>query len=303
MVDETKRMSGVDIKLFYTRREEPARVAVFLSGTGSNAEVLLDYAAGGDRGFVVSQLVTDAPESSAARRLGRGYGVPVVELDIRRFYRERGEESIRLDSELRRQIRGEWSAALWELVREGKPDFGVLAGFVPLTNIAAWLNCLNVHPGDLSLVGPDGGRLLAGLHFRPVERALLSGHRTLRSSVILAQGYSGSGEQEMDSGPLLGVSSEVPVELDGITVEELRRIAGERGHAPFHDRLRELAQKNLERLKRAGDHIVLPRVVEAYAKGCYGFGEDGLYFRGGAGEWEPVRTVEFSVDGVKPIAR
>lgn len=95
--------------------------------------------------------------------------------------------------------------ALRELVLPWKIDFGVLAGFVPLCNITADLPCLNVHPGDLT-VETDGRRILAGLHFKPVETAILAGHPALRSSVILAQPFEGSGEAEMDSGPVLGVS-------------------------------------------------------------------------------------------------
>ena len=289
------------VEPFYRPGAGPARVALFLSGAGSNAAALLEFAAGGNCSFAVTQLVTDAPETSAARQLGRKYGIPVVELDIRTFYRERGEESIRLDSDSRRRIRDEWSAQLWELVRAGRPDFGVLAGFMPLTNIAAHLHCLNVHPGDLRLTDNTGARLLAGLHIRPVERAILSGHDSLRSSVILAQHYSGSGEREMDSGPLLGVSAQVPVDLEGVPLDELRRIFAARSGGSIRDRLREIALANVERLKRLGDHVVLPRAAAAFAAGRFGMAEGALCFLGSDGLWRRVLTVEFSASGEREL--
>ena len=45
--------------------EAPARCAVFLSGTGSNAEKILEYTAGKRRNFRPVLLLTDNPVSRA----------------------------------------------------------------------------------------------------------------------------------------------------------------------------------------------------------------------------------------------
>ena len=59
--------------------------AVFLSGSGSNALRILErWESLADAcSYDVSVLVTDAPETSRARELGRTFGLPVVENDIR----------------------------------------------------------------------------------------------------------------------------------------------------------------------------------------------------------------------------
>ena len=280
----------------------PARIAVFMSGSGTNAEALLRYyAEHPENGCRVTLLVTDAPETSRARRLSADWGVPLLEHDIRAFYAARGETAISLVSERRRAIRAEWTDCLCSLLAPHAVDFGVLAGFVPLCNITADLPCLNVHPGDLT-VEENGRRILAGLHFRPVETAILAGYASLRSSVILAQPFEGNGEAEMDSGPVLGVSTPVPVDLDGESVAALAAVRGARQHAPYRDRLRDVAARNLERLKIEGDHVVLPRVVADFAAGRFGRDRNGgLYFRE-AEQWLPCRTVEYGRDGRNVLA-
>ncbi len=282
-------------------REEPARAAIFMSGAGTNAAALLEYEKNHPEArFRVVLLVTDAPDSSRTRELGEQYGLPVAALDIRRFYAERGEEAIALNTPRRRELRAAWTDGLRELIRPHRIDFGILAGFVPLCNITADYPCLNVHPGDLT-VEEGGRRILAGLHFRPVEAAILAGRAGLRSSVILTRPFRGGGEVEMDTGPVLGVSPELPLDLEGAPLDELRRIHAARERAPFHDRLRGIAAANLERLKTAGDHVVLPRAVADFAAGRFGLdAEGGLYYLH-SGRWDRVTAVEYQLRGEAPI--
>ncbi len=282
----------------------PARCAVFMSGSGTNCAELLKYRClHPEAGFQIAALVTDAPETSGTRELGKIWDIPVVELDIRRFYQEHGEESIALSSPHRRELREEWTKALRKLLVPFEIDFAVLAGFMPLCNITAALPCLNVHPGDLT-VEVAGERILAGLHIRPVERAILEGHGVLRSSVILAQPYFGSGKTEMDSGPVLGISQPMELELEGFSVAELREIDGARQTPPFRDRLREIALANLERLKFAGDHRVLPPAVADFAAGRFALSETGvLHYCGADGNFRAVRTVEYGGVSPRPVER
>ena len=100
-----------------------ARAAVFMSGTGTNAEALFRYHAGHPEcRFVPALIVTDAPEHSRARELAAAWNIPLVEHDIRAFYAARGETAISLVSERRRAIRSEWTEALRELVLPWKID-------------------------------------------------------------------------------------------------------------------------------------------------------------------------------------
>ena len=165
---------------FHCPHSGAARVAVLMSGTGTNAEALFRYfREHSGLAFEPTVIVTDAPATSRAAELGERFGLPVAALDIRAFYRERGEEAIALTTPRRRAIREEWTGELRRLMAPYRVDFAVLAGFVPLTNLTDDLFCLNVHPGDLT-IERDGRRLLAGLHFRPVERAILAGFSSLR---------------------------------------------------------------------------------------------------------------------------
>jgi folate-dependent phosphoribosylglycinamide formyltransferase PurN len=248
-------------------------------------------------------LVTDRPEESRARVLAERFGIPWLGLDIRAFYRERGEPRVSLLSERGRTIRAEWTAALRAAIAPYAPDFGILAGFVPLTNLTADFPCLNIHPGDLTVEDASGRRLLVGLHTLPIETAILAGLAALRSSVIIAQPYTGSGG-EMDSGPVLGLSGPVPVDLQGRTLHELQAIAGKRvGNRPpggWKDELEAIAGVNQDRLKEGGDWTVLPPTVEDFAAGKFGTDEAGrLHYRTDVG-WQAVTTVEYFPTGCAP---
>lgn len=273
----------------------PARVVVCMSGSGSNAGELLKRAAAGTD-YRIVLIFTDAPESSRARELAETYQVPFAALDIRAFYREHGEEKITLDSPERRKLRDEWSGKVWQIISAHNVDFAVFAGFVPLTNLAEKLPVLNVHPGDLT-VEKDGKRVYAGLHFKPVETAILNDCHFLRSSVILVQNYSGNGKDDLDGGPVLGVSAPVKIELQGHDLPALQKARDSRTAPPYQDILRQTARFNVEELKKSGDHVVLPQTVENFAAGRYGCDAGGkLFFMDDSGKWQEVKTVEYSAD-------
>jgi folate-dependent phosphoribosylglycinamide formyltransferase PurN len=300
------KMNGLAILLPAPAGHRP-NVAVFLSGYGSNAEQILRQcrdmqAQGLEAPIAPCVLVTDAPKSSRARELASLYGLPVVEDDIRAFYLANGEERVSILTTRGRELRDQWSDRLRSKLVSYKIDFAVFAGFVPLTNLTADFPCLNVHPGDLTYL-KDGRRHLVGLHQAPVELAILEGLDYLRSSVILARPYTGKGE-DMDNGQILGISPEVPIDMQGEKLEDLRAIAANRppkrpvgGH---QDRLAELASLHLEQLKRGGDWQVLPGVVRDFAKGLYALGGNQLYYRV-AGKFHPVETVIVDGDQREPI--
>ena len=288
-------------RLFEAPGGRKARLALFLSGSGSNARRILEIARNGECSYEIAVLVTDAPESSAASALSAEFSVPMVASDIRHYYAEHGENGIALNSPRRCELRDMWSDELYNEVVKFNVDAGILAGFIPLSNIVGKLPCLNVHPGDLT-VTENGVRILAGLHYRPVETAILR-QMELRSSVILAQNYQGDGKREQDSGPILGISSAVKIDLEGHSIGELQAISDSRTSAPYDDVLRKLAHKNVEQLKLQGDHIVFPRAIEHFVRGDYATDEKGqLYFYQNE-KWEPVTTVEFRADGSCELIR
>lgn len=276
-----------------------ARIALFLSGGGSNAERLITRVRSAPASpCEITVLVTDAPETSRARELGRLYGLPVVEHDIRRFYAAHGEARVAIATPRGQELRERWTADIRARLAPYAVDLAVFAGFVPLTNLARALPCLNVHPGDLTY-RREGRRYLVGLHTVPIERAILEGLADLRSSVIQALPYSAGAD--MDNGPLLGISPAVPIDLQGAALADLRRQFQARPERRpkdgYGDLLEHLAKANQETLKRQGDWVVLPPVVEDVAAGRFAIdAADGLWFRLET-EWRPIETVVYGADG------
>ena len=276
-----------------------------MSGSGSNAEKILDFKKQHPEGsWKPAVIVTDAPLKSRAREISAKYELPLVELDIREFYKERGEIRMSLMTERGREIREEWTNTLRGMLEPYAIDFGILAGFVPLTNITADFPCLNVHPGDLT-VEKNGSRLLIGLHTIPIEIAILKGLTSLKSSVIIAQSYTGAGG-EMDTGPILGISTPVSMDFQGFSLEELKAIAAQRPDSRpvggYKDQLEDVAKHNQELLKVGGDWVVFAPVVEDFAAGKFSCDENGTLNYLQNGEWLPVKTIEYGTDSQKIIA-
>ncbi len=275
------------------QRKEPVRAAIFMSGSGTNAEKVIEQSFSC---WLPAVIITDAPRQSRAAAIAARFDLPLIALDIKEFYRQHGETKVSLRTEAGRHIRELWSNALRRLIARYQPiDFGILAGFSLLTNLTGDFPCLNIHPGDLT-IECNGHRLLVGLHTVPVETAILNGFSHLRSSVILAQPYIGQG-QNMDAGPILGISAPVAVDLLGSTLEELKLIRDNRLAAKpsggYKDRLETVAIANQENLKQQGDWQLFPRVVSDFAAGKFGgVGNQLYYWKDGC--WHPVKTLEYA---------
>src|SRR5687768_12279684 len=106
------------------------RVVVLASGSGSNAQALLDSS---DLGGDVVAVVSDVPAAGVLERADRA-GVEAVTVD-RKGYDDRST----------------WEAALIDAVAEREPDLVVLAGFMRILSgkfVNRWPT-LNVHPSLL----------------------------------------------------------------------------------------------------------------------------------------------------------
>ncbi len=271
-------------------------VAIFLSGSGTNAENLLKTLQDYNNSWTPKIIVTDNPNSSRAFDISSKFGLETVVLDIKEFYKARGETRVSLKSEKGRFIRDEWTNILRELIKPFDIDFGLLAGFVPLSNITTDFPCLNVHPGDLT-VEKDSKRILVGLHTIPIEIAILNGYSSMRSSVIIAQNYTGKGG-EMDTGPILGVSQQVPIDLEGFDLKILQKIYESRPNfrpkGGFNDILENIAKNNQETLKINGDWEVFPAAVAHFANNNYAMNDDNTLLFKNNEKWEKVKTIEFA---------
>lgn len=276
--------------------------AIFLSGSGTNAEKLLSRVRSGNApAYIPKVLVTDRPKTSRAREIAQKYSIPLLEHGILDFYRAHGLEKVTIATEEGKKVRDLWTDALREKLAPYSIDFGLLAGFVTMSNIVGDFPCLNVHPGDLTITDEKGVRQFVGLHTVPVELTLLSGIGYLRSSVIVVKPYNEPGAT-VDSGFLLGVSGKVAYDLEGHNITELEAICSKRikphCHGANKDVLSELAARNQERLKVQGDWITYPFVADDFATGLYGYEGDRLYYRKDLkSPFRKIKTIEYTMKG------
>lgn len=290
--------------LFGSTATKTPRAAIFMSGSGTNASRILEHLDSiQHRPYDIVVVVTDRPHRSNAQRIAEERQIPLIANDIQHFYAEHGCPRVTIATPEGRQIREAWTDAVRAQLAPYAIDFALFAGFVPLTNIAADFPCLNVHPGDLTY-RKLGARYLVGLHTIPIERAMLEGLAYLRSTVLVVQPYQDS-DDDMDTGPILGISEKVPIDFLGYELEQLRKAYASRSEPKssraHQDPLREVAEKNQERLKVHGDWVIFPRVAEEFALGRFGVDADGTqYYRGTAG-WMAVSAVIYGVNGVTPV--
>lgn len=284
---------------FAERLKMKKKTIIFLSGTGSNAEALLEYAEKPECAFEVSALFTDRPNRCRALEIGRKFNKTVLQHDIFNFYHAHGESGIGLINERRNQLRDLWTAEVEDIIDNAnyRPDFLFLAGFEPLSNITKNFTALNVHPGDLT-IERNGKRYLNGLALRPIELAILDGFSHLKSSVIIAQPYTGK-DEDVDSGPILGISKPMPIDLMGYSIEELQTVNDARpAKRPkgYTDILHEVANHNQDLLKKCGDHVIFPQAANDYAKGLFDIRDGKTFYCG-----QQVKTVEYSTESATPV--
>ncbi|MCP4176766.1 MAG: hypothetical protein GY756_03285 [bacterium] len=278
--------------------------AIFISGSGTNAENILNLKLKNTvTHWKPSVIVTDAPFKSRAKEIAEKYKIPFIKHDIKQFYNKHGETRVSILTDKGREIREKWTNVLRTMLLPYNIDFGILAGFIPLCNIMSDFPCLNVHPGDLT-VTKNNQRLLVGLHTIPIEIAILNNLTSLRSSVIVAQPYTGKGGN-MDSGPILGISGKVNINLDNTTLEELKLLAAERPHkrpvGGYKDLLENIAKNNQMQLKENGDWIVFPKVIDDFAENRFAYNDDEkLYFKH-KNEFICVNTVIYERKSIKYI--
>ena len=144
------------VNVFLKDSSKRPSAAIFLSGSGTNAEKLLEHShrLGSRSSWRPALIVTDRPRTSRAREIAEKYSLPLLEHGILEFYRAHGLEKVTLATPEACRVRELWTDELRAKIAPHRIDFGLLAGFVPLTNIVGDFPCLNVHPGDLTVLAP-----------------------------------------------------------------------------------------------------------------------------------------------------
>ncbi len=229
----------------------PLRVAAFMSGSGSNITKLLELH---DPGFEVCFIFSDRADGRCrGQEIAWRHGLPYFAYDTRRFHQLKGvKRSVQSSQGL--AARREYDQVAATLVRAFEIDVIALGGYMSFLTLERGVN---VHPADLSLTGPDGTRSFVGDD--AVYDAIVAGLRELRSSTLWI-------DQGVDSGPLLMVSDPLPVELPA-PLDQLKADPAA---------LRRVADEHQERLKEAGDWVVLPATLRLIAQGRLGLTDQGV---------------------------
>ncbi|MFH0870629.1 MAG: formyltransferase family protein [archaeon] len=222
----------------------PMRIAIFMSGSGTNANKILEhYLEQTDNGrrpeqcsFVPALIFTDNYNISKALEISRKFkeklpqepryttdnkgnvvldenvlrGITFVGNDIRAFYGDAGSSDMKS-----LEKRAEFDAEQADLLAKHSIDMVVLAGYDRIVTSRVYNRFLtiNMHPANLRAKSEHGKPIYPGLAWVPSAKAILNGDRYVNSSVHIVTG-------ELDGGPLLAVSEPQPVNLP----EELEKM-------------------------------------------------------------------------------
>ena len=245
------------LKELYHPESGRARVAGFMSGSGTNLRKIVEHQRkmeeqDGRASYQVVVIFSDNPQSNA-ERIGRDYKIPVVIRDLTAFHKERGKPRKDLS------VRAEFDE---ETVRALKPfnvDIAAYAGYMAIATpllINAFIG-INVHPADLSIM--DGNkRKYTGDH--AVRDAILAGEKQLRATTHII-------EQQVDYGRIIMISPPLDVNLP------------QGFDASNKDQVKSVSDAHQNRLKELGDWVIFPKTLEYIADGRFSQDEQGnLYF-------------------------
>ncbi|MBU1975737.1 MAG: hypothetical protein KKG59_05015 [Nanoarchaeota archaeon] len=291
----------MNIKPIYESTGVPMRLAIFMSGSGSNAEKIIEehlrQRETGDVSFEPVVMFTDNHESRAAEIAGKkfknqGFQIPLVVNPIDRFY----ARHFMSDGTLKNMdMRGQYDMQNGNTLVDHGVQAVALAGYdyVITDSICDNFVTMNVHPGDLRVQFPpyhpkEGKRRYYGLAWVPSAKAILNGEKQVYTSVHLVT-------SELDGGPLLAVSEPQRVFEFALSREELlggmksvfalRQFINEHsemddGYLKAKFPLYGFASDCQERLKVHGDWVIFPQAIDNMARGFYQKDEqERLYFK------------------------
>ncbi len=245
------------------------RLVALMSGSGTNVRRILEHGESleNEEGGPLFQVVALFSDSAASKapEIGRDFDIPVVIHDLQGWMQRRGVKR----SDLKK--REEFDIENVRLLKPFNAKVAIYGGYMSIASpslVKAFIG-VNVHPADLSVKTPEGGRKWTGAH--AVRDAIQAGESHIRSSTHIVS-------DKVDMGPLLMVSAPVEVE------------APEGSDLSDPDTLERVADRNQERLKERGDWKIFPGTIEAIARGWFQLDQNGDVFYKG----EPVP------DGLQP---
>jgi phosphoribosylglycinamide formyltransferase-1 len=205
------------------------RVAILISGRGSNMQALIEAARAADYPAEIVQVISNRPEAPGIGR-ARSAGIDATVIDHKSF-----------------ATREAFDEAVEKALRNSKIDFVCQAGFMRIQSTGfaeRWIGRqLNIHPSLL----PS----FKGLH--PHRQALDAGVRISGCTVHFVT-------PELDAGPIVAQAA-VPV-IEGDTVETLEARILLTEHELYPHALR-LVAAGVARLE--GDRVVISSAVNQFA--------------------------------------
>lgn len=273
------------LKKLYNQKKGPMRLAIFMSGSGSNATKIIErYIAQREAGNVTFEpvLMFTDNKSSNAEKIGtedfkdQGVVLPVVCNPL---------TSKRIDD------RAKYDGVQVETLRKFGVGAIALAGYdwIVTPEICDYFLTTNVHPGDLRVRKENGKRRYIGLGWIPSAKAILRKEPKVYTSVHLVT-------PELDGGPLLAISAPQDVQEDALGLEKEVLLGEEKSLKAVKDFIRqhpEMSDEEIgerfpiygfasdcqERLKVDGDWIEFPDVIVNISLGKYERDMDrNLYF-------------------------
>jgi len=247
--------------------ERKMRVAIFMSGSGTNGLRILERSKLPDSNYEVVLIFSDVKDERTkkngekmcrAKNIAEEWGIPYECIDIRDFYAERGLKRRDLS------IRPEYDRLVAERIKEHDIDLIANAGYMSImTNELLDRydgRVINVHPADLTIM-EGNKRKYVGIH--AVEDAIMAGEKEIRSTTHIVR-------EEVDHGEILIISAPIKIELN-ISLEELKRDKALR---------KRVVSRYQELLKENGDWVIYPLTIQMISEGRFALGREGVYLDG-----------------------
>lgn len=243
------------------------RVALFISGSGTNGLRIIERSRESDSNYVVSLIFTDVKDTRnkrsgekmcRAKDIADEYGIAYECVDIRDFYAERGLKRTDLS------IRPDFDRLVLEKLVGHELDLIANAGYMsimtPVLTDEYGGKIVNVHPADLSIMEGDR-RKYVGIHV--VEEAILAGEPELRSTTHIVR-------EEVDHGEILVISEPVKIQLD-VSLDVLREDKELRS---------KVVSDYQDQLKEKGDWVIYPLTIQMISLGRFSLGPAGVCLDG-----------------------
>lgn len=243
------------------------RVALFISGSGTNGLKIIERSKKPDANYTVSLIFSDVKDErirrngskmTRAKDIASEQGISYEYVDIRDFYKERGLKRSDLS------IRPDYDRLVLEKLKDYNLDLIANAGYMsimtPVLLDEYKGRIVNVHPADLTIMDGEK-RKYVGIHV--IEEAIMAGETEIRSTTHIVR-------EEVDHGEILIISEPVKIDLD-VSIDKLREDSELR---------KQVVSDYQDKLKKKGDWVIYPMTVQMISEGRFAYGPKGVYLDG-----------------------